>query len=54
MLTTGFIRRLQITQRAMKRVMLGVFLRDQIRNEEIFRIAIITDIVQRIAMLKRP
>ncbi|CAH2246908.1 jg19260 [Pararge aegeria aegeria] len=33
----GLIRRLRITQRAMEIAMLGVSLRDQIRNEEIRR-----------------
>ncbi|CAH2245000.1 jg6940 [Pararge aegeria aegeria] len=36
-LTMGLIRRLRFTQRAMERAMLGVSLRDQIRNEEIRR-----------------
>ncbi|CAH2208501.1 jg26455, partial [Pararge aegeria aegeria] len=30
----GLIRRLKVTQRAMERAMLGVSLRDQIRNED--------------------
>ncbi|CAH2217922.1 jg14812 [Pararge aegeria aegeria] len=33
-LTMGLIRRLRVAQRAMERAMLGVSLRDQIRNEE--------------------
>ncbi|CAH2267521.1 jg22609 [Pararge aegeria aegeria] len=48
----GPIRRLRITQRAMERAMLGVSLRDQIRNEEIRRRTRVTDIVQRVAKLK--
>ncbi|CAH2245006.1 jg6946 [Pararge aegeria aegeria] len=48
----GLIRRLRISQRAMERVMLGVSLRDQIRNEEIRRRTGATDIAQRAAKLK--
>ncbi|CAH2259111.1 jg9970 [Pararge aegeria aegeria] len=48
----GLIRRLRITQRAMERAMLGVSLRDQIRNEEIRRRTRVTDIAQRVAKLK--
>ncbi|CAH2209512.1 jg23111, partial [Pararge aegeria aegeria] len=44
--TMGLIRRLKVTQRAMKRAMLGVFLRDQIRNEEIRRTTKVTDTAQ--------
>ncbi|CAH2237722.1 jg13474 [Pararge aegeria aegeria] len=51
-LTMGLIRRLRITQRAMERAMLGVPLRDQIRNEEIRRRIRVTDIAQRVAKLK--
>ncbi|CAH2236091.1 jg4788 [Pararge aegeria aegeria] len=51
-LTMGLIRRLRITQRAMLRAMLVVFLRDQIRNEEIRRRTRVTDIAQRVAKLK--
>ncbi|CAH2244742.1 jg24424 [Pararge aegeria aegeria] len=36
-LTMGLIRRLRVSQQAMERAMLGVSLRDQIRNEEIRR-----------------
>ncbi|CAH2238816.1 jg6167 [Pararge aegeria aegeria] len=42
--TTGLIRRLRVTQRAMERAMLGVSLRDEIRNEEIRRRTRVTDI----------
>ncbi|CAH2218259.1 jg1382 [Pararge aegeria aegeria] len=48
----GLIRRLRVTQRAMERAMLGVSLRDQIRNEEIRRRTRVTDIAQRVAKLK--
>jgi hypothetical protein len=34
-LTMGLIRRLNVTQRAMERAMLGVSLRDRIRDDEI-------------------
>ncbi|CAH2232247.1 jg23336 [Pararge aegeria aegeria] len=34
-LTMGPIRRLRVTQRAMERAMVGVFIHDQIRNEVI-------------------
>ncbi|CAH2218401.1 jg1486 [Pararge aegeria aegeria] len=48
LLTMGLIRRLRITQRAMERAMLGVYLRDQIRNEEIRRRTRVTDGAQRV------
>ncbi|CAH2232405.1 jg20998 [Pararge aegeria aegeria] len=51
-LTLGLIRRLRVTQRAMERAMLGVSLRDHIRNEEIGRRTRVTDIAQRVAKLK--
>ncbi|CAH2237220.1 jg11191 [Pararge aegeria aegeria] len=51
-LTKGFIRRLRVTQRAMERAMLGVSLRDQIRNEEIHRRTRVTIIAQQVAKLK--
>ncbi|CAH2231959.1 jg4020 [Pararge aegeria aegeria] len=51
-LTMGLIRRLRVTQRAMERAMLGVSLRDLIRNEEIRRRTRVTDIAQRVAKLK--
>lgn len=51
-LTMGLIRRLKVTQRAMERAMLGVSLRDRIRNEEIRRRTKVTDIARRIAKLK--
>ncbi|CAH2264386.1 jg18444 [Pararge aegeria aegeria] len=48
----GLIRRLRVTQRAMERAMLGVSLRDQIRNEEILWRTTVTDIAQLVAKLK--
>ncbi|CAH2242064.1 jg21975 [Pararge aegeria aegeria] len=48
----GLIRRLRVTQRAMERAMLGVSLRDQIRNVEIRRRTRATDIAQRVGKLK--
>ncbi|CAH2244793.1 jg5144 [Pararge aegeria aegeria] len=48
----GLMKRLRGTQRAMERAMLGVSLRDQIRNEEIRRRTKLTEIAQRIAKLK--
>ncbi|CAH2235766.1 jg7624 [Pararge aegeria aegeria] len=48
----GLVRKLRVTQRAMERAMLGVSLRDQIRNEEIRRRTRITDMAQRVAKLK--
>ncbi|CAH2270058.1 jg16518 [Pararge aegeria aegeria] len=51
-LTMGLIRRLRVTQRAMERAMLGVSLRDRIRNVEIRRRTKVTDIAKRVAKLK--
>ncbi|CAH2245995.1 jg13359 [Pararge aegeria aegeria] len=45
-LTMGLIRRLRVTQQAMERAMLGVSLRDQIRNGEIRRRTRFTDTAQ--------
>jgi hypothetical protein len=47
----GLIRRLNVTQRAMERAMVGVSLRDRIRNDEIHKRTKVTDIA-RIADLK--
>ncbi|CAH2251949.1 jg13826 [Pararge aegeria aegeria] len=47
----GYISRLR-AGRAMERAMLGVYLRDQIRNEEIRKRTRVTDIAQRVAKLK--
>jgi hypothetical protein len=43
-LTLGLIRRLNVIQRAIERAMLGVSLRDQIRNDEIRKRTKVTDI----------
>ncbi|CAH2238184.1 jg13018 [Pararge aegeria aegeria] len=51
-LTIGLIGRLRVTQRAIERAMLGVPLRDKIRNEEIRRRSRVTDIPQKVAKLK--
>jgi hypothetical protein len=48
----GFIRRLNVTQRAMERAKLGVSLRDRIRNYEIRKRTKVIDIARRIADLK--
>ena len=50
--TMGLISKLKIAQRAMERAMLGVSLRDRIRNEEIRRRTKVADIAQRISKLK--
>ena len=51
-LTMGLLRKLRITQRAMERAMLGVFLRDRLRNEYIRKRTKVTDIALRICRLK--
>jgi hypothetical protein len=43
-LTMGLIRRLNVTQRAMERAMLGVSLRDRIRNDENRKRTKVTDV----------
>lgn len=48
----SLIRRLKVTQRAMERSMLGVYLRGRIRNEEIPKRTKATDIAHGIANLK--
>ncbi|XP_072938941.1 uncharacterized protein [Epargyreus clarus] len=50
--TVGLIRRLKVAQRAMERAMLGISLRDRIRNEEIRRRTKVTDIALKIRKLK--
>jgi hypothetical protein len=51
-LTMGLIRRLKVKQRAMERAMLGVSLRDRIRNDEIRKITKVTDIARQNEDLK--
>ena len=51
-LTTGLVKKLKVAQRAMERAMLGISLRDRIRNEEIRRRIKVLDIAQRISKLK--
>ncbi|KAI8439764.1 hypothetical protein MSG28_013451 [Choristoneura fumiferana] len=48
----GLMRKLKVTQRAMERAMLGVSLRDRIRNDDIRSRTKVTDIARRIAKLK--
>ncbi|CAG9137498.1 unnamed protein product [Plutella xylostella] len=50
--TKGLIHKFRVAQRAMERAMLGVSLRDRIRNEEIRRRTKVTDIAKRISTLK--
>lgn len=47
-LTEESIRKLRVAQRVMKRAMLGVSLKDRVRNEEIR----VTDVIERITKLK--
>lgn len=51
-LTKISIKKLQTTQRKMERAMIGLTLRDRIRNEEIRRRTGFRDIIERIARLK--
>lgn len=51
-LTKESARKLQRTQRAMERQMLGISLRDKIRSEDIRRRTNVTDILERVARLK--
>lgn len=51
-LTQKTVNKIRITQRAMERSMLGVTLRDKIRNEELRRKTKITDAIERITHLK--
>lgn len=50
--TKQTVTKLQVTQRAMERSMLGISLRDRIRNEEIRQITKVTDVIDRAARLK--
>ncbi|CAK1590282.1 unnamed protein product [Parnassius mnemosyne] len=50
--TAGRMRKLKVAQRAMERAMLGVSLRDKLRNEDIRNRTRVTDIAQRISKLK--
>ncbi|CAK1582477.1 unnamed protein product [Parnassius mnemosyne] len=50
--TTGRMRKLNVAQRAMERAMLGVSLRDKLRNEGIRSRTRVTDIAQPISKLK--
>lgn len=51
-LTNASAKKLKITQRKMERSMLGVSLRDHIRNEELRRRTGVTDVVLHVAKLK--
>ena len=51
-LTAGLLEKLRVTQRAMERAMLGVSLRDKIRNTDIRRRTRVTDIARKICKLK--
>jgi hypothetical protein len=48
----GLIRRCNVTERAMERAILGVSLRDRIRNDEIRKRTMVTDIARRTADFK--
>lgn len=51
-LTAGLIHRFKVAQRAMERAMLGVSLKDRIRNDVIRQRTRVTDIAHRISKLK--
>ncbi len=51
-LTAGLVHKFRVTQRAMERAMLGVSLRDRIRNDVIRERTNVTDIARRISKLK--
>jgi len=51
-ITRKFINKLQTTQRAMERAMIGITLRDRISNEEIPRRTKMTDILMLVVQLK--
>ncbi|CAH2229986.1 jg17506 [Pararge aegeria aegeria] len=48
----GLLRTLRVTQRVAEKAMLGLSLRDQIRNEEICRRTRVTGIAQRVVKLR--
>lgn len=50
--TASLIHRLKVAQRAIQRAMLGISLRDRIRNDEIRRRTQVTDIAHKICKLK--
>lgn len=51
-LTCKAVNKLQVTQRAMERAMLGISLRNKVPNEEIRRRTQLTDVSERVAQLK--
>jgi hypothetical protein len=51
-LTVRLVHKFKVAQRAMERVMLGVSLRDRIRNQVIRQRTKVNDIAHRISMLK--
>jgi len=51
-ITRKFANKLQTIQRAMERAMIGITLRDRIRNEEIRRRTKVTDVLSLVAQLK--
>ena len=51
-LTLTSARNLKVTQRKMERSMLGLNLRDHVKNEDLRRRSGVTDIIERIAILK--
>ena len=51
-LTAGLVHRLKVAQRAMERSMLGISLRDKIRNQDIRHRTKATDICKRVVQLK--
>ncbi|CAH2085381.1 unnamed protein product [Euphydryas editha] len=50
--TVGLIHKLRVAQRAMERAMLGISLRDKVRNDEIRRRTKVTDIALKVCKLK--
>ena len=51
-LTERSVNRLRTTQRAMERAILGILLRERIRNQNIRRRTGVTDVIERTAKLK--